>query len=216
MSIIYTNTPSTNSDLVNAISYATAFATSYAKLAAADSNPYPDTVVIPTQYYGPGVYSPSVSIRKDYVDSVIFDGTDTIINTSSSYVPSGNILINPYVTPIGTKLSITEHYYKKLYDNWIYTSDFADVLRLLTVKDKSVSVVNSKSDANSVGSKSDIELKIDYLRHSVMDFYKVSEIIEKFCNKHLLGWQSVASGAYKEMIKDKLHDKLISYLSRRI
>jgi hypothetical protein len=98
---------------------------------------------------------------------------------------------------------MTSYYYSKLFDQWVY-SDFYFMLKNLVVKGNKISVTRKNFDKNPT--ESDIQRKIDFLKHRVFTREVVYRLLIQYTNRSRSNWYDLKIN--KQHVKALLRHKL--------
>jgi len=133
------------------------------------------------------------------------------VGTSGTMITSGRFSdLNKDKT---VKKKITKYFLYKILDKWLY-QEFRPILAFVKISDGKPSLIRSmsdyKPDSLSSDSVENIEKRIDYLSHILINKQLVKHILKKIINENNIDW--IQLNKHKSMIKKVLRKYINSKL----
>ena len=127
-------------------------------------------------------------------------------------LPENNLNYNPNVHE-----SVSFSIYKKVFDSWLYKSDFKDLYKYVKIVDNEPKLATEKNEDDSSDSHL-IEKKIKFFKDYILSKHRVKEILKDFVAGSRTNWYDVEKNSYyvKELIYKYMKKKLKKLIEKKL
>ena len=99
--------------------------------------------------------------------------------------------------------NVTSSIYRKVFESWLYKSDFEDLFRYIKVVNGEAKLVTSLKETDSSKDSSSVEKKIRFMKDHILSRGRVKKILEGFVEGTKTNWYDIEKNNY--FVKDLIY-----------